>query len=126
MKSRAWLAVAAVVVAVPGVLRDVSVVFWKQGRLATHRIDDRFAGIAGGLPQGEPIGFVTDVTGEASGRRYFDALYALAPHPIVEASSARFVVADLADPDHLEGIHSRLGLRVVAHGSPGVALLVRD
>jgi len=126
VKSRAWLAAAAVVVAVPGVLRDVSVIFWKQGRLATSRIDDRFAGIEGRLPPDETIGFLTDTSGEEVGRRYFHALYALAPHLILEGASARYVLADLAEPMQMTALCERWRLHVVVRGAPGVALLERD
>jgi hypothetical protein len=126
VKSRVWLAVGALLVAAPGVLRDVSVVHWKQGKLATSRIEDGFRGIAERLPGGERIGFITDAAGDASGRRYFDALYALAPCPIVVGDSPRFIVVDLEDPGRLDAIVARGHLTVVAHGAPGVALVERD
>ncbi len=126
MNSRVWLAIGTVLVAAPGVFRDVSVVFWKQGKLATSRIEDRFRGIGERMPAGERAGFITDATGEASGRRYFDALYALAPSPIVQGPAPRFIVVDLQDPAHLDAILADGRFRVIAQGAPGVALLERN
>ena len=122
MKSREWVATVAVLAAVPGVLRDTSVVFWKQGSLVTTHLDERFAGILEKLPPAERVGFITDDNDPASAR-YFDALYALSPHLVFRGPDARYVVADVADPRQVEAIASRWGLRVVVRPSPGVALL---
>jgi len=121
---RLWVLVLAVAAA--GVLRDVSVVFWKPGPLWTFRIDDRFSGLAGRLPPGERLGFVTDVQGDAAGSRYFDALYALSPRLLETGADHRLVVADLQDPAGLGALCSRRRLRVVARGGPGVALLEQE
>jgi hypothetical protein len=126
VKSRAWLAICAFAVAAPGVLRDVSVVYWKQGKLTTSRLDDRFSGIAERMPAAERAGFITDAAGEASGRRYFDALYALAPRPILQGQGPRRVVIDLEDPAHLDAILAAGNLRLIAQGAPGVALAERN
>ena len=126
MKSRICLAIGTVLVALPGVLRDVSVVFWKQGRLATSRIEDRFGGIADRMPERERAGFITDAAEPAAGRRYFDALYALAPRPIVQGEAQRFIVVDLEDPGGLQAILARGNLHVIAQGAPGVVLAERN
>jgi hypothetical protein len=126
VNSRTWLCIGAVAAAAPGVLRDVSVIFWKGGRLATTRIDDRFGDLAGRLPRGERIGFVTDVPGDGAGRRYLDALYALAPAMVLPGPDARLVVADVADPGAVARICARWQLRLVAQAAPGVALLERE
>ena len=125
MRSRSWLALAAFVVAVPGILRDVSVVFWKQGRLVTSRTGSRFEWIAGRVPPEERLGFLTDEPSDPSGR-YFDALYALAPRILSPGAGHRHVVADVSDPAQVEALAARWGLRVVARGAPGVALLERE
>jgi hypothetical protein len=120
------MAAAALAVAAPGLLRAVSVYYWKAGPLHTVRIDDRFAGLAAALGPAEKAGFVTDVPAELAARRYYDALYALAPRILLAGPDARRVVADVQDPAQIERICAAWRLHVVARASPGVALLERD
>lgn len=121
---QAWVWLAAALVAVPGVLRDVSVYFWKAGRLATTRPTDRFAGLA--VPAGERLGFMTDVAAGDADRRYYETLYALAPAIVVRGPDERLVVADVRDPAAIAEICARWKLHVAAKASPGTALLERD
>jgi hypothetical protein len=124
-RSTAWFWVLAAVSAA-GLLRDVSVYFWKAGPLRTLRIDDRFAPILKRLPAGERLGFVTDAPGDLAGSHYFDVLYALSPRIVEPGPDARLIVADLADPAALPEVCTRFGLRVVARGGVGTALLEHE
>ena len=121
-RARLWL--LALVLAVPGLLRDVSVFFWKAGPLRTTRVDDRYAGLI--LPAGERAGFLTDVAGGDAQRRYYEALYALAPNLLLQGPDARLVVADVQDPGQIEAICARWRLHVVRRASLGTALLEKD
>jgi hypothetical protein len=120
---RHWIAIVAFAVAVPGVLRDVSVYFWTAGPLATTRADDRFAGLS--LPD-ERAGFFTDASGGAADRRYYEALYALAPWVLLPRTDLRLVVADVEHPASIERLCAERRLHVVKRASPGVALLERE
>lgn len=124
MNPRTFIAAAAVLVAAPGVLRDVSVYFWKAGPLRTTRSEDRFAGIV--LPPGARAGFLTDAAGEGAVRRYYEALYALAPHVLLRGPDQKLVLADVQDPAEIDRICAQWRLHVVVQGAPGVALLERD
>lgn len=108
--------------ALPGVLRDVSVYFWKAGPLPAVRARDRFAGLS--LP--EKAGFFTDVAGGLGERRYYEALYALAPQVLLRGTSPRLLLADVEDPAAIDQLCARGKLRVVRRVSPGVALLERE
>jgi hypothetical protein len=108
--------------AVPGVLRDVSVYFWKAGKLSTTRSEDRFRG----LSVSGRGGFLTDVAGGAAVRRYYEALHALAPAVLLQGPEGAFVVADVADPSSIGRICAEWKLHVVQRASPGTALLERD
>jgi hypothetical protein len=124
-RSTAWFWVL-VAVASAGILRDVSVYFWKPGALRTLRIDDRFAPLLTQLPAGERLGFVTDAPGDLAGSHYFDVLYALAPRAVDPGPDARLIVADLQDAAALPKVCARFGLRVVARGGAGAALLEHE
>jgi hypothetical protein len=121
---RLYILIAAV--SAVGVGRDLSVYFWKAGRLQTSRIDDRFAPLVPRLPPRERLGFMTDAPGDMAGSRWFDALYALAPRVLEPGPEPRLVVADLQDPAALDSLCARWRLRVVARGGPGVALLEHE
>lgn len=112
----------AALLAAPGVLRDVSVYFWKAGPLPAVRAPDRFAGLS--LP--EKAGFLTDATGGLADRRYYEALYAVAPQILLHGPGARLVLADVSDPAAIDRLCARWKLRVVRRLSPGVALLERE
>ena len=113
---------ALVQVALAGVLRDVSVYFWKAGPLPSVRATDRFAGFS--MP--EKAGFLTDVAGGPGERRYYEALYAVAPQILLHGPGPRLVLADVADPAAIDQLCARWKLRVVRRVSPGVALLERE
>src|SRR5437773_12541295 len=102
-RARLWL--LALVLAAPGLLRDVSVFFWKAGPLRTTRVDDRYGGLT--LPAGERAGFLTDVAGGDAQRRYYQALYALAPNVLLQGPDAGLVVADGPDPAQAEAVRAR-------------------
>lgn len=118
---RLALALAALL-AVPGVLRDVSVYFWKAGPLPSVRAPDRFAGLS--LP--EKAGFLTDAEGGLADRRYYEALYAVAPQILLHGPGPRLILADAADPAAIDQLCVRWKLRVVRRVSAGVALLERE
>jgi hypothetical protein len=122
VNARVWIAGVALAVAVPGVLRDASVVFWKGGPLTTTRAGARFDGLS--LPTGERVGFVTEV--EASSARYYEALYALAPRVLQVGAGPRLVVADVEDAASIERFCAANRLHVVQRPSPKVALLERN
>jgi hypothetical protein len=123
MTGRNWMAAAALAVAVPGVLRDVSVYFWKAGPIATTSADDRFAGLS--LPD-ERAGFFTDAAEGMADRRYYEALYALAPRVLLQRSDLRLLVADVEQPASIERLCAERRFHVVKRASPGVALLEKD
>ena len=118
------VALLALAAAVPGLGRDLSVFFWKAGELRTTRSEDRFAGLT--LPSGGQVGFVTDVPGAEATRRYYEALYAFTPAVLLPGPDALIVLADVRDPSSIERICAQWKLRVVARGTPGVALLERE
>jgi hypothetical protein len=126
VNARAWIAGVALAVALPGVLRDASVVFWKAGPLVTTRAGGRFEGLS--FPAGERAGFVTDVEAgsEATSARYYQALYALAPRALQLGAGPRLVVADVEDAASIERICAANRLHVVQRPSPKVALLERN
>jgi hypothetical protein len=123
-RSDILVALLALAAAVPGLGRDLSVFFWKAGELRTTRSEDRFVGLA--LPPGERVGFVTDVPGADATRRYYEALYAFAPAVLLPGPDARLVLADVREPESISRICAQWKLRVVARGTPGVALLERE
>jgi hypothetical protein len=114
-----------IAIATAGVLRDVSVFFWKAGPLQVSRIDDRFGPLIPQLGLKERLGFLTDAPGALAGSRHLDAQYALAPRVVVEGPDAPRIVADVSDPRVIDEICAKWNLRVAARGGPGVALLVR-
>ena len=118
---RLALALAALL-AVPGVLRDASVYFWKAGPLPSVRAPDRFAGLS--LP--EAAGFLTDAEGGLAARRYYEALYAVAPQILRPGPGARLSLADVTDPAAIDRLCARFRLRVVRRVNPGVALLEKE
>ncbi len=119
---RALVCLLALAVAAPGILRDVSVYFWKAGPLVTTRSEDRFRGLR--VP--ERAGFLTDAAGAAATRRYYEALHALAPAVLLQGPEGRAVVADVEDPASIGRICAEWKLRVVQRASPGTALLERE
>jgi len=123
VNGRNWIAAAALLVALPGVLRDVSVYFWKAGPLVSTSADDRFAGLS--LPD-ERSGFFTDAVGGWADRRYYEAAYALAPRVLLPRADLRLVVADVERPASIERLCAERRLHVVKRASPGVALLEKD
>jgi hypothetical protein len=119
------LSLLAIAIAAAGVLRDVSVFFWKAGPLQVTRIDDRFAPLLSQLGPKERLGFLTDAPGALAGSRQLDAQYALAPRVVVEGPDESRIVVDVVDPRVIDELCSKWKLRVAARGGPGVALLVR-
>lgn len=122
---RAGVAAVALAIAVPGLLRDVSVYFWKAGPLVTSRAGERYAPLARALPETARAGFVTDAADGA--QRYDEALYALAPRVLIprDDGSARFLVVDARDAFLVSRLCAERGLHVVVAASSGVALLER-
>jgi hypothetical protein len=119
------LSLLAIAIAAAGVLRDVSVFFWKAGPLQVTRIDDRFAPLLSQLGPKERLGFLTDASGSLAGSRHLDAQYALAPRLVVEGKGEPRIVVDVVDPREIEALCAKWNLRVAARGGAGVALLVR-
>jgi hypothetical protein len=100
-------------------------------------IDPRYDELRPFLPRSGQLGYVSD-EGVATGapgrdldllgsRRFDQAQYALAPLVLrYDDQGAALVIADLRDPERLQEILREKGLVVVAHPTPGVALLRRQ
>jgi hypothetical protein len=116
VRALGWLCMA---VALAGLLRDSSVHLWKERSLEgvpTTRIDPRYAQLAAALPREEIFGYLSDgpLGEEKLGRRYFDALYALAPRVLVpDDPEARFFIADATDAQALARLERERGLSEV-------------
>jgi hypothetical protein len=118
------VALLVLAAAAAGLGRDISVFYWKAGKLVTTRSEDRFGGLV--LAGSERIGFVTDVPGAEATRRYYEALHRFAPTVILPGPDARSVLADVADPASIERICAQWKMRVALRPSAGVALLERE
>jgi hypothetical protein len=123
MRERLFL-LGCLAVCLAGLLRDVSVHFWKEGfPRPAPRVDERYRAVAPLAP--ERLGFVSDlpVGSEAGGRRYFEALYALSPRVIVPGGAERAVLLDAPAP-FADAFCAAHGLRVLAREG-GVTLAER-
>jgi hypothetical protein len=96
------------------------------------RIDDRYVELLRALPPDQDFGYVCDIpfgTFEdepVADRMLYQAQYALAPRVLwADDLSHRYVIANLADPSHLDNLCVKLALRPEFVSAKGTALLQR-
>ena len=91
------------------------------------RTDERYEGLRPSLPADRVLGYVSDSAGAKGLELRLKAQYSLAPHLLEDAGgSARYVVANFADPGRLESAYRTRGLRTLVVLPDGVALLKRE
>jgi hypothetical protein len=123
------LALACVLVALPGLARTLHFEFRERSRAVHRPVDERFAPVRAQLPTGARIGFLTDDRYDPKvqdSERFYRALYALAPRPLVlDAEEAELWIADFADAAKLEAAMRARGLVRVASFEDGRLAILR-
>ena len=101
--------------------------FGAQDAYAVGYALDRFGSLAGALPPGTAVGYLTDIPAEVPERATFFSTtrYAVAPLLLQDLTGLPLVVGDFKRPEDVQAIVARQGLSVERDLGNGAYLLRR-